>query len=84
VTLDIEIFLGSFSAQITVPKKKFTQLIIVKQKDFFMKLLMKIESFLGGEIVAKKETNCCHCTDCKVGFLNSGKIEGYSAVYTKY
>jgi len=49
-----------------------------------MKLLMKIESFLGGEIEAKKETNCCHCTDCKVGFLNSGKIEGYSAVYTKY
>jgi hypothetical protein len=35
------------SLQFAVPKQKISQLIIVKQKDFFMKLLMKIESFLG-------------------------------------
>jgi hypothetical protein len=45
-----------------------------------MKLLMKIESFLGGETEAEKGTNCSHCTDCKGGFLNFGKIEGHSAV----
>lgn len=41
-----------------------------------MKLLMKIESFLGVETQAEKEINCSHCTDCKVGFLILGRLKG--------